>query len=190
MTPLTPEQLKERRIMREALARADARASERDPERAGLNLDALALPVNAGFEQLGKNRPAVWRSNVFECLYRAGSITSRERDAGHEWMELYARWKGLDGRPEGERVTVDTSRVEPLPVCDRMIRAGREWADRCARLGPTNTRLLLAYAVAIVEEDRPMSWRGIVESVTKYKDPAKQAGAVITLCRDMAEVVG
>lgn len=113
------------------------------------------------------------RSNAFTLLLVANAITTTHHDAATRFAEQWAAWKGCDGR-ETLGAKVDCGTTPPHTrslVTDRMIAAGRYVNDTLDSLLEPDSRLLTALMVATVEEDRPMSWRGIVERI--YGPPPK-----------------
>ncbi len=125
-------------------------------------LTGMGAEVNLGPD--GKILSA-WRSNVFTVLLRSGSITPNHHAAAMRFCEAWAVWKGLAGSA-GRMEAVDGGTGEAELVTDRMIIAGREVERVLAQVGPMDRELLKAFAVATVEEDRPMVYRGIVERVS------------------------
>lgn len=108
---------------------------------------------------------SAYRSNVFTLLLQRGTITPNHHDAASTLATTWAAWKGLDGKPEGRSEAVDGGSGCAELVTDRMIRAGKDvkWVFSQLTLG--DAKLLTAFMVATVEEDRAMVWRGIVERV-------------------------
>ena len=125
-------------------------------------LEAMGAEVNLGPD--GKILSA-WRSNVFTVLLRSGSITPNHYVAAMRFCESWATWKGLSGSA-GRTEFVDGGMGSAELVTDRMIIAGRQVERVLEQVGPMDRDLLKAFAVASVEEDRPMAWRGIVERVS------------------------
>lgn len=106
---------------------------------------------------------SAYRSNVFNLLLSRGTITQNHHDAATQLANAWATWKGLDGGPDQAGEKVDGSSGARELVTDRMIRAGRDVAWTLSQSGSDHRRLLEAFMVATVEEDRPMAWRGICE---------------------------
>lgn len=130
---------------------------------------------------------SAWRTNVFNLLLTRKSITADHYIAASTFCDQWAAWKGLDGGPDrGEKV--DGSSGSKELVTDRMIKAGREIADTLDRLDRTHAKLLCAFAVATVEEDRPMEWRGIVERETTITVRDKQTALVVAMLDELRAV--
>jgi hypothetical protein len=111
---------------------------------------------------------SAYRSNVFNLLLNRGSITPNHHDAASRLAESWAAWKGMDGKQDGG-AKVDCGSTAPHTralVTDRMVKAGKDVAWTLAGIPQPHRRLLEAFMVATVEEDRPMVWRGIVERET------------------------
>lgn len=103
------------------------------------------------------------RSNVFRLLLERRSITESQYDAAYRLSLDWAAWKGLDGKPDGGNAGyVDGGGGCREIVTDRMIKAGREVVRAMADVPPIENRLIRAFMVSTVEEDRPMAWRGLV----------------------------
>lgn len=131
---------------------------------------------------------SAYRSNVFNLLLTRGTITQGHHDAAADLCELWAVWKGLDGKADNGGEFVDNGRTPPDRRClvsDRQIRAGKDLYGDERRVGIMNTlaphhrKLLEAYMVATVEEDRPMEWRGIVEATVGIASRDKQVNIVV-----------
>lgn len=119
------------------------------------------------------------RSNVFNVLLKANHITPNHHDAAHTLAKAWAAWKGLDGKPEVFGEFVDGGSGAAELVTDRMIRAGKEVKATLAQIADPDAKLLTAFMVATVEEDRPMVWRGIVERVSGDTDKDTQLARVV-----------
>jgi hypothetical protein len=105
-------------------------------------------------------------SNAYNLMLQRKAITASQYDAAYNLAELWAVWKGLDGKPEGNAEFVDNGRSAPDKRClvtNRMIVAGKAVNTILDKLYPDNRRLTVAFMVATVEEDRSMAWRGIME---------------------------
>lgn len=138
---------------RAAMERLEAEAEVKRLERQGVivTLDARRQIVSAR------------RSNVFQLLLSRNTITPNQYDAAYRLGEDWAQWKGLDGKGEGgDAGYVDGGSGCAELVTDRMINAGKRVASILSDTPPIEAKLIRAFMVATVEEDRPMVWRGIV----------------------------
>lgn len=121
---------------------------------------------------------SIYRQNVLTVLGERGVITPNQRDAGQRLFDLWAIWKGLEGRNvNGEVIDGGAGAIEL--VTDRMIRAGRDVAEIMASIGPLNAKLLARYAFEVVEANRPVEWRLIVQDVCGCADRDKQSAYVV-----------
>lgn len=132
-------------------------------------------------------------SNVFNLLLTRGTITQSHHDAAYTLAQLWAAWKGLDGKGDaGERV--DGGQVNHELVSDRMLKAGRRlYGDERGPgifplLSAPHARLLTAFMVATVEEDRPMAWRGLVQRETGEERRIEQASVVVDALEALREI--
>lgn len=119
------------------------------------------------------------RSNVFTLLLHDGRISQAHHDAAARVAELWATAKGMDGR-ETLGAKVDCGSTPPHMRClvtDRMMAASLRISLMLAGLSEAHRMLLEAFMVAGVEEDRPMSWRGMVERVLIVPPRKHRAGA-------------
>ncbi len=118
-------------------------------------------------ERVGRkaSRNRAWRSNVFRLFLDRKLINAGHYNAAVHVAELWAQWKGMDGKSDrlGEQVDGGAGCAEL--VTDRMIAAGRTLERIMGAVGEPR-KLVEAFMVATVEEDRPMVWRGIVQRVT------------------------
>jgi len=131
---------------------------------------------------------SAYRSNVFNLLLSRGTITQSHHDAASQLADTWATWKGLDGRDVVAEF-VDNGRTPPDKRClisDRMLFAGKRiWGDgdnivgALEHMDERSERLLIAFMVATVEEDRPMAWRGVVERAIGETVRDKQTAAVV-----------
>jgi hypothetical protein len=173
--PMSPETI----ALRAAQRRAEERAAVKDPASWGVCVDRT-LPAHAETEirRDAKGRAtAAWRSSVIAALSRAGALNQGQVNAAEDFAKLWAQWKGLEGRPEVVGKPTDGGARDLLT--DRMIHGGRAVEGVLAGLGPLSRRLLKAFMVAMVEEDRPMSWRGVVERETgEAREKEQRAMAV------------
>jgi hypothetical protein len=150
----------------------DRKAQE--DERARLEAQGAKLTLDKGGGSSAPTAPT-----CSPCLLQRGTITPNQHDAAHTLCLAWAQWKGLDGRPElfGEVVDGGTGAAEL--ITDRMIRGGREVEYTLAQIEAQERRLLEAFVVATVEEDRPMQWRGIVERVAGVTVRDRQTELVV-----------
>lgn len=102
-----------------------------------------------------------YRSNVFNLLLTRGTITPNQYDAAYRLSLDWAAWKGLEGKPE--QIGAGSGSAEL--VSDRMINAGRRVESALSTVDPVCRYILEAFMEATVEEDRPMSWRGIMQKL-------------------------
>lgn len=109
---------------------------------------------------------SAFRSNFANLLLARKTITQNQHDAAYRLSVDWATWKGLDGKADSFGEIVDGGSGCAELVTQRMIEAGKEVARTLAQLLPVDRRLMEAFMVATVEEDRPMVWRGLVLRVT------------------------
>jgi hypothetical protein len=106
---------------------------------------------------------SAYRSNVFNLLLTRKSITQNQHDAAHRLSIEWATWKGLDGKADSFGEQVDGGGGDAELVTQRMIEAGKAVSAAVSQLLAVDRKLIEAFMVATVEEDRPMAWRGIVD---------------------------
>ncbi|MFT4076862.1 MAG: hypothetical protein QM647_15155 [Asticcacaulis sp.] len=133
----------------------------------------------------GKPR-GIWRTNPFVALATRDTITQDEGNAGMDYLRFHASSKGLEGPPE------------PAGAPDHTKEWGKEDRKRyyirlCAAVLALMTmrsrQLISAFAFALIEEDRPLEWRGIIEHELGEKDPAKQVTRFQVMCEELIEVI-
>lgn len=169
--PKSPEQIAAERLLRRA----------RDFDAVNLDPAAVVLPAYADVqvERTGrKNVTRAWRSNVFRLLLERKSITLDHFTAAEKLCSDWAEWKGLTGARDSMGEFVDGGSGSAELVTDAMIRAGRRVEHAEASMGRAQWRILEAFVVASVEEDRAMAWRGILERLG-YKKKEQQITAVV-----------
>lgn len=127
---------------------------------------------------------SAYRSNVFNLLLSRGAITPAHHDAASRLADEWRTWKGLDGRPELPMEFVSGS--GELGVAEagfasakRRDKAGFKVAGWICQLERDHGKLLCAFMVASVEEDRPMAWRGVVEREIGETRREKQTALVV-----------
>ncbi|ESQ73969.1 hypothetical protein [Asticcacaulis sp. AC402] len=137
------------------------------------------------------------RSNVFRVLRETEEITSNQSAAGAKLVEIYARWRGLCGRPDARELgwAIVSGNAAPDLVTDRMIESGRVWRHVMRFVGPSSGRLLTALVQDILEGDgvvvrsadgrAGVRWRQVVEAVTGERRPQAQAALVRRACEDL-----
>lgn len=158
--PKSPEQILAERAEQR---RKDFEAAGLDPMTAGLAAYADVRTTRTGQKH---GRTGAWRSNVFNLLLERKTITQGHQGAALQLAETWAVWKGLDGKAEGNGEFVDNGRSPPDQRClvsDRQVRAGKDVTWVMGQLQPLHRKVLEAFMVATVEEDRAMSWRGIMQ---------------------------
>jgi hypothetical protein len=156
-----------------AIIAAQERAA-RDAEVARLKGQGAEVTIDRGGRILSARR-----SNVFNLLLKRNTITQNHYNAAYTLALDWSAWKGLDGKPESFGEVVDGGGGSAELVTDRMIRAGREVARTLAGLEPADQRLMVVFMVATVEEDRPMSWRGLVQATLGETRRDHQTRAVV-----------
>ena len=201
--PSSPEEVAEARRLREARARAAARAAERNPASWGVEPGQLALQAAndaaaepdaalRGFGILkdkgGRARQAL-RSDVFDLLHARGGLSGEEHRAArrlHRDVEIRARagprlaqarsleaGEGAGGGGGGA----------PDPV-DRAIDAADRVDEVLAAVGRADAALLLALAEALASGAiRP--WRAVVLLVTGERDADRQPARVQGACANL-----
>jgi hypothetical protein len=162
---------------------ANLERRERDQELARLRAQGAEVTTDRGGKIISARR-----SNVFTLLLSRGTITPNQHDAAYRLAQDWATWKGLDGGPEPGAGKVDGSSGSRELVTDRMIQAGRRIFGTMEQIGWPIERLLVAFMVATVEEDRPMQWRGIVERVTREARRDHQTAAVVEALEALRQV--
>jgi hypothetical protein len=137
---------------------------EREAEIARLESQGVVVKLDPG-----RRIVSAYRSSVFNLLLERKTITPNQHDAAYRLSLDWAAWKGLDGKPDAGAEFVDNGRTPPDKRClvsDRAIQAGID-VEAVMRMLPTPARRLIkAFMVATVEEDRPSAWRGIVQRET------------------------
>jgi len=154
--PKSPQQIMAEKLLRRA----------RDFDAVNLDPAAVVLPAYADvqIERTGrKNVTRAWRSNVFRLLLERKSITLDHFTAAEKLATDWAEWKGLAGGRDAMSEAVDGGRGSAELVTDAMIRAGRRIDRARDSMVTGDWRILQAFMVAVVEEDRAMAWRGILE---------------------------
>lgn len=154
--------------------RLAAERREREGETARLRAAGATVTTDATGRVI-----SAYRSNVFNLLLARKTITQNQHDAAHRLSVDWATWKGLDGKGDtfGEQVDGGSGCAEL--ITDRMIRGGKDVACALGALIAYDRRLLEAFMVATVEEDRPMAWRGIVQRVTGENIRDRQTAMVV-----------
>lgn len=159
----------------------DPAARERALAERRLSEENAALAERGGASvkrDRGGRVTSIYRSNVFTRLREAKTINAGQYDAAQRLCELWAQWKGLEGRL-GRADVVDGGTGCAELITDRMI-AGRAKVNAVlGAVGPLDRALLEAFMTATVEEDRPMEWRGIVERVASITGRDAQSTAVV-----------
>ena len=180
-----------RRELAAMVAADQKRRSEREPKGFGVNENALTMAVNQGIEVKRDNKGKVqtaWKTNPFKLLADSGTLSQDEANAAHDAMAIYAASKGLDGAaPPMVHDRVDGNDPDAWGREDRKQWNVKLWGLIIGKLSGSSAKLAYAFAVAIVEEDRPMVWRGIVERVLGEVNPSKQTGRVEAMCEEMLD---
>ena len=167
-----------------AAARAAEERRAQEAEKARL----IAQGVEVTLDHVGRIVSAR-RSNVFNLLLHRGAITQNHYNAAYDLANDWAAMKGLDGKPETFGAFVDGGSPCVELVTDRMLKAGERVARTFAMLGsPESVKLLAAFMVATVEEDRPMAWRGIVDRTFGPTARDRQTKAVFDALEDLRQV--
>jgi hypothetical protein len=142
---------------------ANLERREREQEIARLKAQGADVTIDRGGRVVSARL-----SNVFNLLLKRESINLSQHDAAYRLAAQWAKWKGLDGGPEprsefvcgsGELEEAETGYV----AAKRRDEAGNRVADVLSHLEPNVAKLISAFMVATVEEDRCMAWRGIME---------------------------
>lgn len=128
------------------------------------------------------------RSNIFNILLNAGSISQNEHDAAMRFARLWAAWKGCDGGG-GHAEKVDGGSGSAELVTDRQIIAGRHIDGILKYLGPTSRALIKAFMYDYVERCEVTVWRATVERITGIKGRDAQTAPVIMMCKDLCAVM-
>ena len=122
--------------------------------------------------------------NVFESLWKSGTLTGEERNAAHELCELYARAHGVFGVGERrlERVQCDTA--DPMRAMQLRAHYGIRFHAVLGRLEQPHATLLKARIHDFVLGDGAamtpdgIRWREVVKRVTGKKRTGDVAKAV------------
>lgn len=130
-----------------------------------------------------------YRSSVFKILLESKAINQNQFNAAQELVEHWAQWKGLAGSQGASAGFVDGGKGCPELITDRMLKAGKEVARILDRVGPLDRELITAFMVAVVEEDRAMVWRGIVERVSGITQPIRQSQVVVSALENLRRVM-
>lgn len=142
------------------LAHQEAEKREREAEIQRLIAQGATVKTDAA-----KRVISAYRTNVFNLLLTRKTITADHYIAASNFCDTWATWKGLDGGSDQSGEKVDGSSGSKELVTDRMLKAGREITLTVDELSKPHARLLCAFAIATVEEDRPMEWRGVVQRI-------------------------
>lgn len=166
--------------------------------------DAVALSgiarqdLEPVYDLTGADTGTKRRSNVFRLLRQSEALTSNQSAAGVKLVEIYARWRGLCGKPDGRELgwAIVSGNAAPDLVTDRMIENGHVWRQVMRYVGPSSGRLLTALVQDIMEGDgvavrQPggqvpgVRWRQVVEAVTGERRSDAQSDLVRRACEDL-----
>lgn len=133
----------------------------------------IADPESPG--KLIKRKQGKRLENVFEALYKSGSINAEERSAANHLIEFYARSIGQIGVGEKRDVFVDCSTEDPHRDAFIRARYGIKFNDVLARLAQNHEKLLKALIYDFVTGDGSsgtdeVRWRKVVTLVTGVKN--------------------
>lgn len=162
------------------------RQAEKQPAGFGVNEDALEMAVNADVQvkrDKGGRIKSAWRTNPFVLLRGKGTISDDEANAGEDMVAIYAASKGLEGAPEDKPYwQYDPEGYGPE---DRKRFHIRLFAGIMARLSESSRKIAEAIAYAMIEEDRPMVWAGIVQRVTGAATMQRQSERFVMMCEEL-----
>lgn len=138
------------------------------------------------------------RANVFRTLSIGKSpvLTNNQAAYGQELVEIYAKWKGSDGGPEFDALSVRVSGGGKKDGDDHRLEARDLYNRIMTFVGPTSARLLTALCDdwvlgdgRLIERDaagKPvMRWRAIVTRFCGDAEPDRQSVYVKIACRDL-----
>lgn len=178
------------------------------PREIGFNTEAMNQAVNSdvvlGIDRYEGRKVARRMFSVFDQLATNArgegqpTLTKLEAVAGNNMFALYAVWRGLGGMPDGEDVGyVQMSRSKPELVNDRMLIAGKEWADITGKLSRGHAALIGALCHDMLTSDGAMidtqtlkpvvRWRRVCLDVTGVKSREDQNFYIRRLCRDLVK---
>lgn len=162
-----------------AATRAADERKEREAERRRLLAQGAVIRIDAAGRIISARR-----SNVFKILLDRKAISVDHHDAAYTLAMEWAAWKGMDGGPEPRLESVGGSGALDEAECGliaakRRVTAGLRVERALGQIDAISRLLLEAFMVATVEEDRPMSWRGIVERTLHETRKEEQTSLVV-----------
>lgn len=189
-------------LQRAAAARAQVRASERDPTTWGVSAQIIRLPTAADVSIVTGAKGVVIaanRSDPFDLLHRAGGLSDEQHQAARRLFRDWCLRAGVNDRERVAAERVDGGRADPSDaVTAGQVDAGRRVAlalkggdvrgmtgapiGRVGGVGPVNARLLEALISPMVDQGLIIAWRGTVQRVTGEADKNVQGGVVRQAC--------
>jgi len=166
-----------------ALARRSIERQEIEAEISRMKANGATVTTDRGGRVI-----SAYRSNVFNLLLQRKTITPNQHDAAYRLSVDWATWKGLDGKGDTFGEIVDGGSGCAELITDRMIRGGKDVAWALAPLSTRHRKLIEAFMVATVEEDRPMQWRGLVIQATGESVRDRQTQLVIACLESLRSV--
>ena len=192
--PSDPDEI----LRRNAAARAEARAAERDPTTWRVSAELIALPTSADVQIVRGAREKILaanRSDPFDLLLGAGGLTDEQHRAARRLFRDCCLRAGVRDRERGTLLErIDGGRRDPSSlVTDAMVDAGRRIAAAfkgdprrgLQGIGPVNAKLLEALISPMVDEGRIIAWRGVVQRVTGENDRNAQGAMVRQACESL-----
>lgn len=189
---MTPEAIAARREAAEVSAlerKAHERSEGRKPENWGAELTHNRLiGTETKTDRKGRVRGA-WRSNPFTLLVQKGTLKDDQGNAGHDLLRIYAAAKGLEGAAEEKPYWKRTDDPLSWGAEDRKQYNIVLLAAIMAELSKPSRALAEALAYALIEEDRPVSWGGIVQATTGAATAQRQSERMVMLCEELVEAI-
>jgi hypothetical protein len=127
---------------------------------------------------------SAFRASPFHKLRDSKTITSGQASAVERLCEDWAKWHGLDGRPDHAPVpNLNPSHVTLLT--DEMLKAGDRVRRVLDRIGPMDRELLEQMVEAVVAGDGLTPWRGIVARVTGQTQAVRQSAVIVSALENL-----
>ena len=211
---LAPPSLDELRVLKDQARVREAyeAGKAKDPDKSGISVEQVGGPRLTGdrtqcaaplaaFHDIVVRRDTTgrplgaWRTNPFRLLStgKSPTLSEEEADAGMRLLMVYAIAKGLDGESERQNLgRIDGGDPDAWGRADRRIKAIKryglalEFVCDGKREKNASRRILEALMFAMVEEDRPLVWRGIVQRETGLDDADKQSDRIKAACEELA----
>lgn len=161
----------------------EARKKAKNPENWGLNVEAAALPANAGIvheAETRENEERAHRYDVFGLLASRKRITKLEEQTVRDLQDLMAIRMLISDPARAGGYRVDNGTKD---ATDAAIRAGRRIDATLKTLKPLNAALLAALCVPFGR----VNWKQVAKRVTGLVDAHALSKSVVVACRDLAD---